>query len=115
MGSGSGSGEWSLERCWGAALIGCGIGLAACTGAARTSGRVMPPDTSPPPIVREMRGLWVATVRNIDWPSRPGLAEAEQRAELLDIMDRAERAGFNTIVFHVRPAADALYPSELEP
>ena len=114
-GVGSGSGEWSLDRCWRAALSGCGIALAACTGAARTGGPGVTPDLPPPPIAREMRGLWVATVRNIDWPSRPGLAEAEQRAELLDIMDRAERAGFNTIVFHVRPAADALYESPLEP
>jgi uncharacterized lipoprotein YddW (UPF0748 family) len=62
-----------------------------------------------------MRGLWVATVANIDWPSRKGLSASDQRAELLDILDRASNIGFNTIVLQVRPAADALYASELEP
>jgi uncharacterized lipoprotein YddW (UPF0748 family) len=77
------------------------------------------PSTAPSPepsIPREMRGLWVATVRNIDWPSRDtGLTADQQRAELIDILDRAVRAGFNTIVFQVRPAADALYASPYEP
>ena len=62
-----------------------------------------------------MRGLWVATVRNVDWPSRAGLSADQQRAELIDILDRAAAAGFNTIVFHVRPSGDAVYASQLEP
>ena len=75
-----------------------------------------PQDTStPPPIVREMRGLWIATVANIDWPSRTGLSADAQRAELNDILDRAVAAGLNTIIFHVRPAADAVYASSIEP
>jgi uncharacterized lipoprotein YddW (UPF0748 family) len=62
-----------------------------------------------------MRGLWVATVRNIDWPSKDTLAADRQRAELIDILDRAAASGFNAIVFQVRPAADAVYQSSLEP
>jgi uncharacterized lipoprotein YddW (UPF0748 family) len=73
------------------------------------------PDTAPPEVRREMRGLWVATVANIDWPSRKGLDEKQQKRELIDILDRAHRIGFNTIVLQVRPAADALYRSGLEP
>ncbi len=72
-------------------------------------------DTAPPAIVREMRGLWVATVANIDWPSRTGLTADQQRAELTDILDRAASAGFNTIVLQVRPAANAVYASTIEP
>ena len=72
-------------------------------------------DTTPPAIVREMRGLWVATVANIDWPSRSGLTADAQRAELTSILDRAAAAGFNAIIFHVRPASDALYRSSIEP
>jgi uncharacterized lipoprotein YddW (UPF0748 family) len=68
-----------------------------------------------PEIRREFRGLWVATVRNIDWPSRPGLSAQEQQAELISILDRAAMARFNAIVLQVRPAADALYTSALEP
>ena len=64
---------------------------------------------------REMRGVWVATVANIDWPTRPTLTADQQRAELADIMTRAAAAGINTIVLQVRPAADAVYASALEP
>jgi uncharacterized lipoprotein YddW (UPF0748 family) len=62
-----------------------------------------------------MRGMWIATVANIDWPSRNTLSADQQRAELVDIMTRAAATGLNAIVFHVRPAADAVYPSSLEP
>jgi uncharacterized lipoprotein YddW (UPF0748 family) len=62
-----------------------------------------------------MRGLWIATVANIDWPSRSNLAPAAQRAELADILDRAAAAGINAVMLHVRPAGDALYESSLEP
>ena len=89
--------------------------LAACSSATTAPVRTTPPDTTPPPLTREMRGLWVATVSNIDWPSRSTLTADQQRAELVDILDRAVAAGFNTIMFHVRPAADALYASSLEP
>ncbi len=72
-------------------------------------------DTAAPPVTREMRGLWIATVANIDWPSKSTLTADQQRAELLDILDRASANGFNAIVFHVRPAGDAVYRSSLEP
>ena len=62
-----------------------------------------------------MRGLWIATVANIDWPSRSGLTAPQQQAELTDIFDRAAAAGLNTVIFHVRPAADAVYSSPNEP
>src|SRR5947207_4934937 len=62
-----------------------------------------------------MRGLWIATVGNIDWPSSSTLTADQQRAELVDIMTRAAATGLNTIVLHVRPAADAVYQSSLEP
>jgi uncharacterized lipoprotein YddW (UPF0748 family) len=68
-----------------------------------------------PPIPREFRGVWVATVGNIDWPSRPGLSAAETREELLTILDRAQALHLNAVIFQVRPAGDALYVSQLEP
>ena len=68
-----------------------------------------------PAILREFRGVWVATVDNIDWPSKPGLPADSQRAELIAILDRAVQLNLNAIVLQVRPAADAIYPSELEP
>ena len=69
----------------------------------------------PPPAPREFRGAWVATVANIDWPSAPGLPAAEQQAQALRILDRAAALGLNALLLQVRPAADAIYPSALEP
>ncbi|MFE6226033.1 glycoside hydrolase family 10 protein [Streptomyces sp. NPDC057854] len=61
------------------------------------------------------RGMWVATVANRDWPSRPGLTADAQRAELLAHLDRAVERRLNTVVLQVRPTADALWPSPHEP
>ncbi len=69
----------------------------------------------PPPAPREFRAAWVATVANIDWPSKPGLPAEQQRAEALAILNRAQSLKLNAIILQVRPAADALYASSLEP
>jgi uncharacterized lipoprotein YddW (UPF0748 family) len=66
-------------------------------------------------VQREFRGVWVATVANIDWPSKPGLSTAEQQRELIAILDRARSLNLNAVVMQVRPATDALYASPLEP
>lgn len=68
-----------------------------------------------PPMPREFRAVWVATVANIDWPSKPGLPVAQQQSELLTILDRAAELHLNAVIFQVRPAADALYQSDIEP
>ena len=69
----------------------------------------------PPEPVREFRAAWVATVANIDWPSRKALSTQEQQAELLAILNRASQLKLNAIVFQVRPACDAMYASRIEP
>jgi len=74
-----------------------------------------PSSITPPPPVREFRAAWVATVANIDWPSKRGLPVADQKAELMDILDRAAALKLNAVIFQVRPACDALYASQLEP
>ncbi|MFF0222370.1 glycoside hydrolase family 10 protein [Streptomyces sp. NPDC004629] len=63
----------------------------------------------------ELRGVWLATVDNHDWPSKPGLTAAAQRAELIAHLDRAVHDRLNTIILQVRPTADALWPSPHEP
>lgn len=63
----------------------------------------------------EMRGVWIASVININFPSAPGLSADALRAELDDIVKNASEAGLNTIFFQVRPTADSLYPSEIFP
>jgi len=72
-------------------------------------------EPSPPPVQREFRGLWVATVANIDWPSKSGLDSALQKQELLAILDRAAALRFNVVVLQVRGSCDAFYESKIEP
>ncbi|RTL35425.1 MAG: hypothetical protein EKK53_24280 [Burkholderiales bacterium] len=69
--------------------------------------------TAAPP--REWRAAWVATVANIDWPSKPGLSAAAQQAEIRTLCDTAAGIGLNALILQVRTAADALYESRLEP
>jgi uncharacterized lipoprotein YddW (UPF0748 family) len=74
-----------------------------------------PSRLTPPKPQREFRAAWVATVGNIDWPSKKDLTSQQQKAELLAIMDRAAELKLNALVFQVRPACDALYASQIEP
>jgi uncharacterized lipoprotein YddW (UPF0748 family) len=69
----------------------------------------------PPPAPREFRAAWVSTVANIDWPSRNNLSSEKQQAEAIAILERSKALNLNAIVLQVRPSADAIYPSELEP
>ncbi len=68
-----------------------------------------------PAAPREFRAAWVSTVANIDWPSKAGLSAPQQQAEATAILDRAKAMNLNAIVLQVRPGADAIYPSEVEP
>lgn len=69
----------------------------------------------PPAAPREFRAMWIATVANIDWPSRRGLPVAQQIDEMRRIVQTAKRLHFNALILQVRPSADALYASTLEP
>lgn len=74
-----------------------------------------PSTITPPPLTREFRAAWIASVGNIDWPSKPGLSPEAQKAELITLLDRAAALRLNAIVLQVRPASDALYASKFEP
>ena len=105
------------RRAW---LGAAATGLAACAGVSPPPTGVsepghLQPEDAPPPVLREFRAAWVATVAHIDWPSRRGLTAAQQRAEMMDLLDRAQATGLNALVLQVRPSADAIYPSALEP
>lgn len=99
---------------WLARVLAFLIGFSAIADASATKPAVAAEKTPPKP-QREFRGAWVATVGNSVWPSKPGLPVAEQKAELLAILDRAAQLKMNAIIFQVRPACDALYASKLEP
>src|SRR5687768_7280704 len=63
----------------------------------------------------EFRGVWMATVDNIDWPLRNQYNVDSQKAEYIRQLDMHRRNGMNAIIGQVRPAADAFYPSPYEP
>ncbi len=63
----------------------------------------------------EFRGVWVATVSNIDWPSEKYLSTENQKNEFIKLLDMHQRNGMNAIIAQIRPATDAFYPSQYEP
>lgn len=64
---------------------------------------------------REFRAAWIATVSNIDWPSKPGLPSVQQQQEFISRLDQLQQLGCNAVIVQIRPAADALYESSFEP
>jgi uncharacterized lipoprotein YddW (UPF0748 family) len=89
--------------------------LALTAIASATPSAYLPSAVLAPPVPREFRGAWLASVYNLDWPSQPGLPPATQRAELIRILDRAASLKLNALLLQIRPACDALYASPLEP
>ena len=68
-----------------------------------------------PEINREFRAAWVATVANINWPSKRNLTTDQQKEEAIKLLDVLEENNFNAVIFQVRPSGDALYKSNHEP
>ncbi len=98
----------------------------------RSDGDVVDPSQNNPPITnmpddsgyadvkesnknQEVRGIYIATVQNINYPSKKGLSADELRAELDDIVATCVDANLNAIYFQVRPSSDALYKSDIFP
>ncbi|MBJ6111472.1 family 10 glycosylhydrolase [Hymenobacter sp. BT523] len=88
--------------------------LSLLIGAAPRAGAHPAADTIPPP-KRELRGMWVATVENIDWPNQRGESPEQYRREYRRLLDAGQRAGINAVFVQIRPASDAFYQSNLEP
>jgi uncharacterized lipoprotein YddW (UPF0748 family) len=63
----------------------------------------------------EFRGVWVATVDNIDWPNQGDFNTDSQKISFIKLLDMHQRNGLNALVVQVRPCADAFYPSQYEP
>ncbi|GAB2934111.1 glycoside hydrolase family 10 protein [Streptomyces mayteni] len=62
-----------------------------------------------------LRGMWIASVANIDWPGEPGLSREAARSELTALFDAAAALRLNAVFLQVRPTADAFWPSPHEP
>lgn len=67
------------------------------------------------PPKREFRAAWIATVANIDWPSKPGLPAIEQQEQFTHRLDELKAMGCNAVIVQIRPSSDAFYPSKIEP
>ncbi|WP_405941398.1 glycoside hydrolase family 10 protein [Streptomyces sp. NBC_00207] len=92
-----------------------GVIAAATSGPAAAAARRTSSGPSPRAAAADFRGMWIASVSNVDWPSRSGLSAGRQRTELLRLLDTAVARRLNAVILQVRPAADALWPSKLEP
>ncbi|WP_277308144.1 family 10 glycosylhydrolase [Spongiactinospora sp. TRM90649] len=88
--------------------------LAVPAGAAVSAGAVAS-GSAGPPLLHQMRGMWIASVANINWPSKPGLTADRQRAELRAWLDLAVARRLNSVFVQIRPTADAFWPSPYEP
>lgn len=64
---------------------------------------------------KEFRGVWVATVDNIDWPSRGNFDSDSQKVEFIQLLDMHQQNGMNAMIVQIRPCTDAFYPSPYEP
>jgi uncharacterized lipoprotein YddW (UPF0748 family) len=102
----------------------CLLSLMACTHTRHAAGTPAKHVSAPaavnntpsgPQVMSEFRAAWVATVANINWPSKPGLSTQEQQQEAITLLDYLKEHHFNAVIFQVRPMADALYKSDLEP
>ena len=89
--------------------------LALLLTAPSVSAAPLQPETVAVGHTRELRGVWVASVHNMHFPSKPGLSREQQQAELRALVARARECRLNAIFFQVRPEGDALYASTLEP
>ena len=67
------------------------------------------------PVQYEFRGVWIATVDNIDWPAKGDVNVESQKADFIRQLDMHQKNGMNAMIVQVRPSADAFYPSKYEP
>jgi uncharacterized lipoprotein YddW (UPF0748 family) len=107
------------RQCLSVAIVCCAVVLGSCAsdpiGKRELTIETDKGTDMPPPAPREFRAAWVATVANIDWPSKRATTTEAQKAEAIDIIEKARAVGLNALIFQVRPAADALYVSAFEP
>jgi uncharacterized lipoprotein YddW (UPF0748 family) len=92
-----------------------GLPAAYASGAAAARGVTGSCAGVPVKATRQLRGMWLTTVENIDFPSRPGLTEAQVKAEYEKWLDLAVAQRHNAIFVHVRPSGDAFWPSKYAP
>ncbi|WP_018751528.1 family 10 glycosylhydrolase [Paenibacillus sanguinis] len=74
------------------------------------------PPSTPGGSADELRGVWISTVFNLDWPTKGSYGKTDvQKAEYIRLLDEVQAMGMNAVFVQVRPEADAIYPSKLVP
>lgn len=63
----------------------------------------------------EFRGVWIATVVNIDWPKNGTDATEKQKQDFIKILEFYQELNFNAAVVQIRTAGDAFYKTDLAP
>ncbi|MEO7922154.1 MAG: family 10 glycosylhydrolase [Chitinophagaceae bacterium] len=96
-------------------LFGIIVLISSCSNTKPVTSTTSSSKPGAPAAMREFRAAWVATVANINWPSKPGLPVEEQKAEAIKLLDFLSTNNFNAVILQVRPQCDALYKSDLEP
>ncbi|MET9884244.1 family 10 glycosylhydrolase [Streptomyces sp. NPDC006430] len=98
-------------------LLAGAAGLLAAAGSANPAGAVGAARRPGPgrKAAAEFRGMWIASVENVDWPSEAGLTAEAQNEELTDLFDTAVARRLNAVVLQVRPTADSMWPAAREP
>ena len=104
-----------IERAGGLAVTVFTVGVVSLMALSGRAASYVPSSVEPPWVTREFRGVWVATVGNVDWPSNPGLPVEQQKEEMRRILDHAVQLRLNAVIFQVEPIGDALYDSKIEP
>src|SRR4051812_11408766 len=87
----------------------------SCATAQQGFVNVRPSEAKIPDPPRELRAMWVSTVGNGVWPSSKTLPVEGQKREMIALLDTAQKNHLNCVIFQVRTACDALYPSAIEP
>lgn len=67
------------------------------------------------PPKRELRGAWIASYVNLDWPTASSQTPDQERAAFINILNTLKQTGINAVYVQIRSECDAMYPSTLEP
>jgi uncharacterized lipoprotein YddW (UPF0748 family) len=71
--------------------------------------------SSQTPPKRELRGAWIASYVNLDWPTNSSQTPDQERAAFINLLNTLQQTGINAVFVQLRSECDAMYPSTLEP
>ncbi|MFD1954778.1 family 10 glycosylhydrolase [Paenibacillus thailandensis] len=98
-------------------ITAAGPGTAMVTAEAdgKTARQMIVVTSAAAPVKRELRGAWISTVENIDWPAKGDTDPERQRQDFVSLLDRLAETGINAVFVQIRPTSDSFYPSEYFP